>query len=454
MPAEYEVRITPLLIGQAGVFEDEAGGTSEIEIGETTLVEQFGDLEVPLDINESPTASVTLSIHDPIVADLEPFEQALWIGYKRPDEEDAEPIFWAQCNVVTDYEAGTVRLVADAMLRAKHHYVRRGDDALKGTLPDGEIDEDLHADRAYLPTDGNGVERALDAARNTIEQQDRGVPAFGAYVDGTFVAAGLPIGVERGQECWSLIQEIVRSVNGPDMVIAYRSTAQFPLDDRAYCALELWDPPGDPLALDPNMLGSNRDPDDPDDPQPGEVIWGYGYPEDNLEEFVDTPERPTTHCHVVDSDRFYRVTSADADSSERCGIFVDWIEADITVKRALNPNLDVLQAIADARVKAYGEPPRHVTIRLRPDDVQTRHFGHPWIEPTNWYLGDYVRVRARARKQTAEGWVTTRAFSQLMRITGVTFRQESTNGLPQLDVRLVPAVGGVPGVDPEDSDGS
>src|SRR5687768_7848036 len=102
MAAEFEVRITPLMLGVPGEMENNPAGATHIEEEDTTLVEQFADLEVNHDLNEFRTGKVTLSIHDPIVADLEPFAQAVWIGYKRPLETLSEAILYGQCNVITD----------------------------------------------------------------------------------------------------------------------------------------------------------------------------------------------------------------------------------------------------------------------------------------------------------------------------------------------------------------
>lgn len=461
MPAGYEVRITPLLRGIPGSLETD-GGVTTITEAETTVVTQFSDLEVVHELNEPRTARVTLSLFDEtllagsavpgsLIASLEPYQQALWIAFKRPGEEMAEAVFWGQCNVITDYEAGTVTLEGqDPSLRCQHHYIRRGDAALN-----------LEDDRGRLEAHAASIDYIIEAARNIMEQQDREVPALGLYTSyfGNFTSPAVEdapfIEYERGQECWDLIQQVVRSVTGPDMDMSTFPAWFFPLNDGAYTEMDLYDPAGDGSAPAANTeLGRNLDPADPDDPQAGEVIFDYGAGLGNLTNVVESPGRPTTHVHVVDADKAYRVTSADADSSYDVGVFVDWVEADFKIPRA-EADTTPLRELGEARIKAYGRPPKFFTCTLHPDDAQPHHYGHPnwhfYVPPGieyiggDWYIGDFVRVRA------LRGY---RSFSTLARIVGVKLKQEGSDGLPILEVSMIPAVGGTPGADFEDLGGA
>ena len=328
----------------------------------------------------------------------------------------------------------------DPSLRLQHHYVRRGDAVLN-----------IDKNRGFIDVDPNGVTGVVQAAQNTQEQQDREVPVLGLRVDWQvdFPLDPLILEVERGQECWDLIQQVARSATGPDIDIRPHWT--FPVD-RQYADCDLYLPPTDPDAPAVGELGRNLDPTDPDAPAAGDVVFDLGLGLDNLVELTETPGRPTTHVHVLDSPGVYRVTAADADSSAAVGVFVDWVGVDFTIPRSTpstpadtNPLLER----ANAHIRAYGKPVKHFTCTLRPDDVQTRHYGHPrWAAEVpgsdpggTWYLGDYVRIR---------GLRGQRSFSTLARIVGVTFKQEGSNGLPQLDVRMIPAIGGSPGEDPQE----
>jgi hypothetical protein len=450
MPAEYEVRVTPLIRGVDGELENVFGGQVAVELADTTLITQFSDLEVNRAIGEPGTGKVVLSTRDKtpiagsdvpgsLIASLEPFAQALWIGYKRPAETLAEGLVYGQCNVTTDYAAGTVTLdVQDPSQRCQHHYIRRGDAALN-----------VNANQGALAANAASIDTILDAARNTPEQQTRGVPVLGMrfWEYGTLLdSVTTLIGFERGQECWDLIGQIQRSATGPDVDV----TPIFAFPAWYYAELDCWDAPTDPTSPASTELGRNLDPANPDAPAAGEVVFDYGLVNDNLTALVEAPGRPTTHNHVVDADKAYRKTAADADSSYAVGVWVDWTETDFKVPRPTRatPTADtsVLQALADARIKAYGVPPKFFTCTLRPDDAQARHYGHRyWDLGTangDWYLGDYVRVRAQ------DGFCS---FSTLARITGVTFHMDGSNGLPILDVHMIPAIGGSPGPDPEDA---
>lgn len=433
MPASYEVRLTPLLKGVPTLLETDAGGITEIaNAAATTLVAQFLDdnFEVNIAINDPNTGSVSISMHEPVVADLEPFAQALRIAYSRPGATVPEAIVYGPCNVIRDFGAGIVTLdVQDPLeARGQHHYIRRGDAALN-----------LDDDRGTVAASASSIETIIDCARNTQEQQDRDVPALALEVFFYGDAGSGPlIEFERLQEVNDMVQQILRSVTGPDAYIAPEPAWTYPFD--AYAEMGLFDPPTDPAAPAAGELGRNLDPADPDDPQPGEVIFDYGAGLDNLTGLVETPGRPTTHCHVLDADRKHRVTAADAASSAEVGVYVDAFAVDFKVVAG---DTAPLQAIADARVNAYGVPPKFFTCTLRPDDAQPYHYGHAFFSadtPGDFQIGDYVRVRAE------RGYCS---FSTLARITAVKFRME--NGLPLLDVDMIPAIPGAAGEDPQGS---
>ncbi len=450
MKAQFEVRITPLMRGVEGELEStvlgfNAAGATHVAEEDTTLVTQFLDLEVTHQLNEPRTGRVVLSIHDPIVAALEPWQQAVWIAYKRPLETLPEAILYGQCNVITDYDAQTVTLdIQDPALRVRRHYIRRGDEALN-----------VDANRGRLATHAESIRLILDAARNIPAQQDRGVPVLGIsdahdYYSADFEEAP-SINFERGQECWDLIEQIVRAVGGPDFDMFPRWF--FPTEG-AYCYLWTYDPADPPPDLTGNTLARDLDPVDPDDLAPGEVVFDYGLGQDNLVGLVEEPGIPTTHVHVLDEPAAYRETSADADSSHDVGIFTDWIGVGFAIQRPTRaqPTADTspLRALADAHIKAYGRPPRHLTATLRPDDALGFHYGHPeWqfavpegVEYIGgeWYIGDYVRVR---------GLKGERSISSLNRITKVDFKYDLERDLVLINVELIPAAGGTPSDDDE-----
>lgn len=469
MSAAFEVRITPLLMPVAGEDEAFPEGVEPIPEVDTTVVEQFADVEVSMAINEGRTGRVTLSMHDPIVQDLAPFQQAVWIGFKRPDEELAECVLWGQANVTEDFDAETITLeIADPVFKAQHHYIGRHDVRINGAPPEDLLNIDLH--RGALAMHAWSISDVINAARNLPEQQDRGVPVLGlaelmmSDFGGTpaYATADEPerrFEFERGQEVWALIKQIITDINGPDADLPPYFAYTFPLT-YAYAALACYDPPTDPESPGAAELGRNLDPADPDAPAEGDVIFELGQGVDNLVNVTVTPERPTTHCHVVDRDKVYRETSADAEASADTGIFVDWIEVDYALplpppnstagRFRGGPAVDtsLLRARADVQIKMLGRPPKQFTCTMRPSDALTYQFGHPdWAAITggeggHWYLGDYVRVRA------TRGY---RAFTTLARVTGAKLFAQGWNGLPMIEAAMIPAIGGTPG-DSEEED--
>lgn len=466
----FEVRVTPLIRGVPGVAED-AGGLTFIDEADTVLIEQFHGLRVERPLNDGCTGSVKLSMHwahDETVGDaieaLKALQQALWIGFWRPGEYLAEAIFWGQCNVIDDFTAEEVELVgADPYAgKARSHYIRRGDPALN-----------IDKERGSLPAHPYSAYEIFQAARNTPEQQDRSMPAFAladyymAYFLDPSIDDAAPLEFERGQEVHGLHQLILESFNGPDMDV--RPSFWFPAQFYAYAEHYYSPTNAIPVAgavWGGDVLGRNLDPADPDDPQDGEVVFQMGFEgnpdspagtRDNIKGCRVEPGKPITHQHYLDASREYRVTVADADSSYDIGAWVGFNQADFTITkstRAKPADLTALLELAKAVVAAYGVPPDNITIKLRrPDLAGMFQYGHPsWPSTTPsgveriggvWYLGDYVRVRARKGR---------RSLNKLARIVKIIFSQDGSNDLPEVDVELIPAEGGTAGPNTDQPD--
>ncbi len=225
--------------------------------------------------------------------------------------------------------------------------------------------------------------------------------------------------------------------------------------------MSCYDHPTDPEAPGIGELGRNLTPLILDNPAADRVVFEYGYVGDSLEDLETDPGDPTTHAHVLDADKRFRVTRADISSSNDIGAWVEFIEVDFKVPRDVDseghefePDLRALEAIASAHVRAYGVPPEFLTCVHRPEAVQARHFGHPgWAAAVpegiprtggQWYIGDYIPVRAK------------RGFCemlQLTRVVGATFVMDKETDLPRIIVDLIPAIGGVPGLNADDEEG-
>lgn len=383
---------------------------------EEVVVSEFEDLEVVHPLNDGRTARVTLSIFDPVIATVTPFAFALRVLW----EDRLEPVFFGPSNISVDYAAGKCYLDAqDPSLRMSHHYLRRGDDALTG---------DSDPDKGTIDADDTGIGLCVDAAQNTAGQDARDDPKLGLQWSGFYSTSRTrPIGVERFQECWSVVQDIARAVGGPDFDV--QTNDAWPASQYAY--LYTYD-----------SLGTDRTTITPDAPPAGKVVLDYGIGADNLTSFQERPGRPTTHAHVHSSDGKYRRSAGATAASNQTGIYVDAINYDIEVKKTPAFPLgdtEALAELAQARVKAYGFPPKFLEVTLRPDAVISHSYGHPFANvpagtraPTV-YLGDKVTVRA-VRGQ--------RSYGGNARIIAARYVHPGKRGPASVQLTLVPVIAG------------
>jgi hypothetical protein len=437
--AKYRVWITPLFKGVPGEDEYTIEGRSSIAEHEIVELFQFGDVDVQGKMGEGRSATLKVRMAEPIVASLVKFEFAVRIGFIRPTETEAEIIFWGQSNLKKRFGQAYVELEAHdpLALKAKYHQVRRGDIALN-----------VDPERGRTTSDFYGMDTILRAAHNTPEQQLRQMPcfAFPTGEKGVWPMEDPPlIGYERFTPVSSLLEQIIKSAFGPDV----DARPEWNMPSNQYGWIDCYDQITDHLTPDPDLnLGRYLVPVDPDDPGAGEVVYSYGYmPGTNLDNCEDVnvdPERPATHAHYYDSHRVYRETAADATSSEKVGAWVDAVDAGFEIDR-LTGDTRPLIYLSESHVMAYGVPPEHVTLKLRPADVQPFQVGHPkWtagivteneVVGGDVYFGDYVYVRARRDSVEFEGDY---------KILGIAWKQDGFNGLPYNVFELVPAVGGIP----------
>ncbi len=399
--SQYKVQITPVIRPTPGF----------VVVGDILTAAQFGDLDVGHPLSDFKTGKVTLRMEDPVVAGLKPFGFALRVLY----ENREEPVFWGQSNISDDYENGLCHLEAQDSLRMQHHYLRRGDTAING-VPE--------VDKGTINADRSGMSLCIDAAQNIASQDARNDPKLGIIIS-TARAAALrtaPIVVERGQECWQVISDIGAAELGPDFDM------ETPAGLSNYAE----------LATYANM-GTDRTTATPDTPAAGKVVLSYGQAADNMLGPVVNPGRPTTHAHVLSEDAKYRATAAATAASFDTGCFVDWVRTGHTVDTA--GNIGVLTEAAQARVRAYGIPPKHTSVVLRPDVVIGHNYGRPSFTPPvgtrvpTFYLGDHITVRATRGH---------RSFVQNMRVVDVHLTWPGWQGPALTVLKLIPSVGGVP----------
>jgi hypothetical protein len=355
--------------------------TDLLRTGETPTyqwISQFSDLNFQHPINDGRTASVVLSMYDPVVASLVPYHQALAIDYLRPgvSPADAERIFWGQFNVVDDFAAGTVTLQAqDPSLRLQHHYLRLGDDALNN--PHNPKQGDIHKD-------GRGISTLVPAGYTPL---DPSIAPLGLATHNRAADRTPTLHVERGQEIWDLIQQIIDGVGTPeiDMRVNQNDDGSLPTgavstEGVCYSILNIYDyafSGGTELRRD---LKST-------------VIFEYNGPSDNVASAQITPTLPINDAVLVDSAQSWRSRAFDELERRAEGIFQMW---DSIPNRIGWGTLDVLEEGAKVYVKTYGKALQQIELELRPDTGQDFFYGD-WRSGTvvgDFYIGDEVTVRA------------------------------------------------------------
>jgi hypothetical protein len=365
--SRFVVQITPLIRPDPGFVDPD----------DIVEVAQFADLDVGHAINGFKTAKVTLSMFDPVVADLEAFKFALRVLY----EDRQEPIFWGQSNLIKDYDAGVVHLEAqDPSWRMLHHYLRRGDDAINGA--DGDVD------KGTINADAGGLELVVAAAQNIASQDARNDPSLAVdIVNAASIGTGPAVVVERGQECWQEITDIADNELGPELSMDTPDTLDF------YAHLTTYD-----------LLGTDRTSATPDTPAAGEVVFDFGLGADNIETGPTvTPIPPVTHAHVLSEDRTERRTAVakDAGGVPTSNMFGVWVRFLRTSFNVSGGDTSVLFEKAKAICRAYGFPLRQMSFALRPDVALGHSYGRPGFSAppgtrvATFYMGDFITVRAQ-----------------------------------------------------------
>ena len=170
-----------------------------------------GPLTVTVPHCDSMTASVTVSVYDPVSKLVKPLETMLAVTYG-PFLVFKGPIVQPRI----DFGARTVAISAhDITLRLKHHYHRFGD----RVVDDG------------YPVDGRGMRRLVESSVPTQKELSRNVPPNGilwgentvpnegpkpADLNNPQSGDGLWRFVQRGQNVWESVQNLRTALPGPE----------------------------------------------------------------------------------------------------------------------------------------------------------------------------------------------------------------------------------------------
>jgi hypothetical protein len=346
---------------------------------------QNGEVVIPL--NDSRTASVTVSVFDPVVETLATLAQVPYAVHLKVFYEGLL-VFWGPIKVrAADLVAGTIRLDAvDMTLRMIKHFIREGDLLLGG----GQVD--ATTGDGWLPISGDGLKRLRDATKTVS------FPALGIQ-DGTDSFTADPnaiIDVHRGDQIYNTWQRVQQTL-GPDWELdPTDSTVQM------YATLNVFNRQGSDISA--------------------AVQFHCGTGRSNLEGLSFTEgEEYTNLVHVLDRDLKYRRTRTNATALTRTGPYIAWDATDFSTDHVSKTDAEaVLDAAGTDIINAYSVPLVALSLTLPIDTVDGFHYF------TDYKLGDTVGVAGKA------------GFLELpeapYRITKVTLSQDGDGVRPALEV--------------------
>jgi hypothetical protein len=314
---------------------------------------QAGEVVIPL--NDSRTASVTVSAYDPVVETLAGLTQVPYAVHLKA-YYNGRLVFWGPVKVLGgDFVAGTVRLDAvDMSLRLIKHFIREGDVTLEGTV-------DATTGEGSLPISHIGM-RLLRDAGDTLSFPPLGIDdGVNTYAPET---VGI-LGVRRGDQVWNTITQMQQAL-GPDFELEPRDDA-----DGFYCQLNTYDRQG--VDVSPNVqmhLGTGR-----------QNIESLSFVEG--EEYVNL-------AHVLDKDLEYRQTRSNGTAITRTGPYIYWDATDFDTSHTTEADArDVLDARADDILDAYSDPLVALNLTLFPDAPG----GYRYLD--DYGVGDTIGVAGR-----------------------------------------------------------
>jgi hypothetical protein len=345
---------------------------------------QAGEVVIPL--NDSRTASVTVSAFDPVVETLAALTQVPYAVHLKA-YYNGHLVFWGPIKVRSgDFVAGTVRFDAvDMSLRLIKHFIREGDVTLEGTV-------DATTGEGSLPISHTGMRLLRDAGETTS------LPPLGID-DGTndFAPSTVGVmGVRRGDQVWNTWLQMSQTL-GPDFELEPRDDG-----DGYYAQLNTF-----------TRQGTDKS---------GAVQFHHGTGRQNLEalSFVEGEEY-TNLAHVLDKDLKYRETRTNASALVRTGPYIAWDATDFDTSHTSEADSRaVLDAHGDDILAAYSVPLIALNLTLFADTDDGYHY------LDDYAVGDTIGVAGKA------------GFLELpeapYRVTRVTLSQDGDNVRQGLEV--------------------
>lgn len=378
----------------------------EIDGTPRAVCRQFGELEVTDLLNDGRTAKLNLSLLDPAVKQVIPGKRLLSVTYG--------PFLVFRGRIGRpkfDYQQGSVEInCLDAKLALMNHYHRYGD---------------IVVDYGY-PLDGLGYRQLVESSIPIEPQLDRDIPGNGILwgIDDTTLQGpkpttdppapgdGLWRRVERGANVWETLQNASQIVGAPDFRLR-------PVD-REHQGVSGEPPAGFFCELDTfDRLGQDWS---------NVVKFQHNFGQRNAENVIHEPDFTMVRNYWVQvypggernrDDSARRALSHNEQSWLDYGIMGGWESSGQRDKQT------VLQAKADAWVKAYAYPPDFFQVMPATDGPNVPAYME------DYQVGDNITAQAK------KGYCS---IDLVGRIIGVTLKQQGANGSTKAEIDCVPTI--------------
>jgi hypothetical protein len=356
------------------------------EVLATIREHQGGEVVIPL--NDSRTASVTVSVFDDVCQHIAPLSRMLKVFYHD------WLVFWGVILKpswsASDAANSRVTINAhDPSLAWKKNYHRYGDYVV---------------DVGY-PIDGRGLWYLAESAVPSITQQNAGVrhPGILWGVDTSVHTGPKPTKIEepqpgdglwaicqRGQNVWESIGQLSEAAIAPDWDLR-------PIDVDHPGAEVLWLPGfyAEMNVYEKRMVDRSNT-----------VVFHKGFGKNNVQDMTWEPDGDAVRNYAVEvypggerdrSDANRKALAHDQASWEEIGIYETWNSSNSTDSN------EVLQLKADAWVAAYKEPPDFFTITPNPEGAAFGTAEAPYRYIFDFTVGDLIGAAVKVGYMVHEG---------------------------------------------------
>jgi hypothetical protein len=386
---------------------------------------QREELESPVPLNDSRSASVRIPVQDSAAAEVKPLERMLRIYFRQSANPD--PIFWGVIND-PDWSAapGFVTINAqdqwERLMRAQARYA----DVVVGASTDP------HPPNS--PTDYTTIRNLILAAENTAAQAAAGDPDIGIKRTGTgtsnsATAAGTStVQIERGANIAQKIQEIMRAAPGTDVQLYPKTGLGATASGTPYyVALRTFDQQGTDRSA--TLVFRFRDPEDPANPN-------------NLDDATLSPKGSLVRNHqtsIVQGDGTtpgIRVLASHAASFHTYGPRSGWDNPSGGNTKQMSA--DALEGHAISVLERYAKPPSFMTLTAKVESAVGTNPNPQWLR--DFDVGDLVSVYVKKANLDFDAMF---GGAIEMRIMAVHPRQVDAADNARVDIEVSPHVADV-----------